>query len=135
MHGGHLPTAAPPVASQSRRDQNRAQRPAPVATGILPAVEGRHLAARMGGAELHGLGSSISDRAVGRLITPGWKPRLHGRQDAGRHRAGYGVEQQAVSTRWEGFAGCGHRGTLREVGVTDGIRTRNSQNHNLGLYH
>ena len=24
---------------------------------------------------------------------------------------------------------------LREVGVTDGIRTRNSQNHNLGLYH
>ena len=23
----------------------------------------------------------------------------------------------------------------REVGVANGIRTRNSQNHNLGLYH
>jgi hypothetical protein len=26
-------------------------------------------------------------------------------------------------------------GTGRKVGVADGIRTRNSQNHNLGLYH
>jgi hypothetical protein len=27
------------------------------------------------------------------------------------------------------------REALNEVGVTDGTRTRNSQNHNLGLYH
>ncbi|NBV22025.1 MAG: hypothetical protein EBS05_08910, partial [Proteobacteria bacterium] len=62
---------------------------ADVAAGILPAVEGGHLAARMGVRRGCDAVFFVSDRVAGSLVPPGWKPRLYGRQDACHHRAGF----------------------------------------------
>ena len=51
-----------------------------VASGILPDVEGRRLAARMEPLPAGGLGTTAA------LWPPGGTPRLHGRPEARRYR-------------------------------------------------